>query len=413
MNPRQFVFGLGSLLVVLSGAYAADREFDEAVEKRMVRYKRIEAAHQELASERAKLKMQFKGVAEQLMLTQQQIAAGNVQATQLNRNLTVLNNELATLLAQLDALAQTRTASVVQLQLVQNQIQGVRTQINVASTGLTQLNVAITALTQRAAGLNSQAAGLQKEIQGLLQKIDQQLLQYAELADTFGKLSRAEQEAAVPEFENWVKSDAENWGARFARAMAYRKLEKHEEAAADIAAVVEAQSTITPLALALRGEMSVARGKEKEGLADLAQANKLDKKSPDVYLMRALANCRLKKFQAAEADFKFALRADKANVEALRYLALLHAACEVASVRDGKQALDFAKKAAEASKFTDWSCLDVLAAAHAEVGDYEEAARTATEAAELTFGENRETCLARAKQYEARQPLRIKWNVAK
>jgi hypothetical protein len=413
MKPWQFIFGLGSLLVALAGTYAADREFDEAVEKRMVRYKRIEAAHQELASERAKLTMQLQGVAEQLTITKQQLAASNVQANQLNNNLVLLQNQLGNMLAQLDALAQSKTTSVVQLQLVQNQIQVVRTQINVGNTGLAQLNIAIATLTQRAAGLTNQAAGLQKTMQGLAQKLDQQLLDYAELADTYGKLSRAEQEAALPEFENWVKSDAENWGARFARAMAYRKLEKHDDAAADIAAVVEAQSTITPLALALRGEMSVARGKDKEGLADLAQANKLDKRSADVYLMRALANCRLKKFQAAEADFKFALRADKTNVEALRYLALLHAACEVASVRDGKQALDFAKKAAEASKFTDWSCLDVLAAAHAEAGDYEVAARTAAEAAELTFGENRETCLARAKQYEARQPLRIKWNVAK
>ena len=59
-----------------------------------------------------------------------------------------------------------------------------------------------------------------------------------------------------------------------------------------------------------------------------------------------------------------------------------------------------------------WSCPEVLAAAHAGSGDYEEAARTAREAAELTFGENRELCQQRAKLYEDRKPLRISWNVA-
>lgn len=413
MQTWRFIIVLGSLaaghgVICAASALSADRELEAAVEKRMTRYKRIEAAHQEFASERAKLNMQFKGVAEQLEVTKQQLVVSTQQANQINANLVRLQNQLNILSNQLVALSQSRTATAVDLQLVQNQIQMLRTDINVGNAGLTQLNVAIGTLRQRGAGLETQGATLQNALRLLMQKLDKQLYEYAELADLFGTLSKAEQEAALPEFENWVKSDAENWGARLARAMAYRKLGKLDEAQADIDVIVEADSTMTSLALALRGEMKVARGNERDGLTDLAQASKLDKKGAFPHLLRGLANCSLKKFQNAEADFKLALRADKANVQALRYLALLHGACDVASVRDGKQALDFGKKAVEAAKFTDWSCFDALAAAHAEAGEYDEAARTAREAAELTFGENRDTCLDRAKLYDERQPLRIK-----
>ena len=204
------------------------------------------------------------------------------------------------------------------------------------------------------------------------------------------------------------------------RAMANRKLEKEVEALTDIEAIVESESGLAPLALAARGELKIARAEEargndkqnleKQGLADLAQAYKIDKKSPYIFLMRGLANCRMNKFAAAEADFKSALRADKTCYEANRLLTLLHAASEIPGLRDGREALEYGKKAAEISKYSDWACLDALAAAHAEAGEYDEAARTAHEASELAFGENRDLCLERAKLYESRMPLRIKWS---
>src|SRR5262249_49421907 len=71
---------------------------------------------------------------------------------------------------------------------------------------------------------------------------------------------------------------------------------------------------------------------------------------------------------------------------AYRFLAQLLATCPDDKVRDGKRAVQYATTACE---LTDWkvpSCLETLAAAYAEAGQFEEAIRYQTRAlSDLTF----------------------------
>jgi tetratricopeptide (TPR) repeat protein len=77
-------------------------------------------------------------------------------------------------------------------------------------------------------------------------------------------------------------------------------------------------------------------------------------------------------------------------------------------VRDGKKALELAKKACELSQWNNAECLETLAAAHAELGNFKEAVKCQKQAIELGFDD--EDRLKKARQqlklYEDSKPCR-------
>jgi Flp pilus assembly protein TadD len=144
-------------------------------------------------------------------------------------------------------------------------------------------------------------------------------------------------------------------------------------------------------------------------MADFGKALKFNKADGMIYLFRGRAMCAEEKFASAVKDFKTAIQLNAKDAEAHRNLALVLAACPKDRYRNGKRAVESAKQACELSEWKSWTALDTLAAAYAEAGDFDQARRWAEKAADLSYGANRDQCLARFKQYEARQPLRLDW----
>ncbi len=79
-------------------------------------------------------------------------------------------------------------------------------------------------------------------------------------------------------------------------------------------------------------------------------------------------------------------------------------------LRDAPTALRHALRAAELSKREDPSILQVLAAAHATVGDFDQAVATASEATKLARAKGNESLAASIeamqRQFEQKQPYR-------
>ena len=77
------------------------------------------------------------------------------------------------------------------------------------------------------------------------------------------------------------------------------------------------------------------------------------------------------------------------------------------ATRDGRRAVEYARRCCEWTTWEDASCLDALAAAHAECGEFAEAVRHAEKAVELAEGGRKAEYRARLDLYRAGRPYRV------
>ena len=86
---------------------------------------------------------------------------------------------------------------------------------------------------------------------------------------------------------------------------------------------------------------------------------------------------------SAIQEFSGLIQTDPENALAHMTLARILGTCHEANFRDGKRALAEATRACELTRWQDPDCLDTLAAACAEVGDYEVAIKWQSQAIKL------------------------------
>jgi tetratricopeptide (TPR) repeat protein len=111
------------------------------------------------------------------------------------------------------------------------------------------------------------------------------------------------------------------------------------------------------------------------------------------------------------ADFRQALRLDPKDPNSCNSLARLLATCPKADVRDGKKAVEYARKACELTGWKEAVYLDTLASAYAESGDFKQAVKwqkKALESSEKFPEKERDEMRARLKLYEQGKPYREK-----
>jgi len=132
-----------------------------------------------------------------------------------------------------------------------------------------------------------------------------------------------------------------------------------------------------------RGVFLIAGGQAEEGLRELARAVELAPR--DVATRGTLADALLRNGQPAAAieQFRQGLRLQTDWWEGCRGLAWLLATHPDDRLRSGREALELATRYRAASGERDPRALDLLAAAQAEVGDFDQATATARRASEL------------------------------
>lgn len=143
-------------------------------------------------------------------------------------------------------------------------------------------------------------------------------------------------------------------------------------------------------------------------LADYNRAIGLDPGYATAYAERGLVNSALKEYSKAAGDFNQSIELDPKSSRGYAELAWLWATCPDPVFRDGKKALEYATKACELSSWKETNDLDALAAAHAELGQFEEAVKWQKKSLEILPIDKRDSDKAtvRLKLYENRQPYR-------
>ena len=102
-------------------------------------------------------------------------------------------------------------------------------------------------------------------------------------------------------------------------------------------------------------------------------------------LLTWIGDALMKRGRAKESlgSYRAALKEDETATLVLNNLAWQLAAHPDPAIRDGKEAVRWASKAAALTKHTDPAILDTLAAGYAESGDFKQAAQVAEKAADL------------------------------
>jgi tetratricopeptide (TPR) repeat protein len=212
--------------------------------------------------------------------------------------------------------------------------------------------------------------------------------------------------AALDDWNEVLRQDPGNGPALMRRAKIYADQKEFAKALADMNAALKDDPTNVAV-LVERGQLHADLRKTDAALADFSEAIRLDATNAENYLARAqlytdkkefasaladvetaialapnLADARLARgwnrfmigeFEKANEDYAKALEINPNLAAAYNSQAWLWATCPEEKYRDGKKALDFAKKAVVLTQGKEPAILDTQAAALAEIGDFDQA----------------------------------------
>ena len=129
-------------------------------------------------------------------------------------------------------------------------------------------------------------------------------------------------------------------------------------------------------------------------------------RSESAFNLRASIHCQLGNYRASLEDHLAASAIDPDDAATLNFLAWLRATCPQDDVRDGAQALRDATRACELTDYALAGYLDTLAAAHAELGRFDEAVRWQEKAIKLVAPDHRGEYEERLAPYQSHKPYR-------
>ena len=146
-----------------------------------------------------------------------------------------------------------------------------------------------------------------------------------------------------------------------------------------------------------------------EALHEFTKSVELNPRDDTGYHLRAGVYLKQGQWKRALAEHLEGMKRDPDSPQAMNYVAWLWACAPDENLRDGKRALEFATRSCERTEFNDPGCLDTLAAAHAECGDFAKAVAFAEMAVQKTErDEDRAEFEQRLALFKEGRPHRLK-----
>jgi tetratricopeptide (TPR) repeat protein len=218
---------------------------------------------------------------------------------------------------------------------------------------------------------------------------------------------KAQYDKALADYNAVIELDPGFDWAYHVRGWIYYRRMDYDKALADYETAIKLVPTETVF-YRDRANVAFIRKRYDDAITDYTKSIECDPTYDVPWNMRGKCWEAKKEYAKAVADYeKAAQLAGKAPFYAGYHtaVALLRAACPDAKVRDGKKALEAAQKAYDLAKGSNE--LAALAAAHAELGEFDKAVEWQTKAIELAPKAQKDQYQPRLKLYQDKKPYRI------
>ncbi len=234
---------------------------------------------------------------------------------------------------------------------------------------------------------------------------------YAEAYNNRGVacLGKNDYEGAIRNFNKAIELNPSYAEAYNNRSAIYGSKGDYDQAIRDLDKAIESNPSYTK-AYYNRGNAYWSKGEYDRAIRDLNKAIELNPSYTKAYYNRGNAYLAKGDYKEAIRDFDQAIKSGLADAKAYNNLAWILATHEDSQVRDGAKAVHLAEKACELTEYKLPYTLDTLAAAYAELGQFDKAVKTAEKAMQLARAAKNEK-LAKDIQsnlelYKAKRPYR-------
>jgi tetratricopeptide (TPR) repeat protein len=218
--------------------------------------------------------------------------------------------------------------------------------------------------------------------------------------------ARKDYDKAIADYTESIRLDPKYSQAFNNRGTVWEANKEYDKAIADYTESIRLDPKYSK---AFRNRASIWYHKQNydKALGDYNEAIRLDPKDVLAYNNRGSLWEKQKHFDKAIADYNEALRIGPRSALALNSLAWLRATCLDEKNRDGKKALDSASEACQLDNYKDPTIIDTLAAAYAEVGNFDKAVEWQEKANKLYADpEEKKKGEERLKLYKDKKPYR-------
>jgi tetratricopeptide (TPR) repeat protein len=211
---------------------------------------------------------------------------------------------------------------------------------------------------------------------------------------------------AIKDYTEAIRLDATKPAAYTARGIAWYVKGELDNAINDYTRAIQLDSK-GPGSYAARGAAWRMKGDLENAIKDYTDVIRLAPMDAAAYAERGDALLMKGDLDTAIKDFNEAIKIDPKYFAAYNNLAWLQATCPDEHYRDGKKAVANAKQACEITEWKTERCLDTLAAAYAEAGDFPNAIESQQKAIALATQESgKQDMQERLELYEAGKPYR-------